>query len=135
MVGDLPRRRRLHRVAATWWEQARGDIVEAAHHSCQAGEPARAAGLLITHADDLVRTGRALAAADLAQRLIGGGRPAKAELLALRGDLLADTVRAAQAEDAHPAALGAAEPAPRPPLSWRPARVLSPRGPPSEAVG
>jgi len=131
MVGDLPRRRRLHRVAATWWEQARGDIVEAAHHFSQAGEPTRAAGLLTAHADDLVRTGQALAAADLAEHLIGGGQR---ELLALRGDLLADTVRAAEAEDAYRAALAAAEPTARPALSWRLARLLSQRGRPSEAV-
>jgi hypothetical protein len=134
MIADLPRRRLLHRVAAMWSEEVGGDIVEAAHHFSQAGEPDRAAGLLTAHADDLVRRGQALAAADLAERLIGRGQPAGSPLLALRGDLLADTVRAAEAEEAYRAALASADPADRPSLGWWLARLLSLRGQPAEAV-
>jgi len=139
MVGDLPRRRRLHRVAALWSEQARGDIVEAAHHFGQAGEFARAAELLTAHAADLVRRGQAVAAADQVERLLSrwpqaDQDPVVTHLLSLRGDLLADTVRAAEAEDAYRAALSAAGPPARPALLWRLARLLSQRGRPAEAV-
>jgi ATP/maltotriose-dependent transcriptional regulator MalT len=141
MVGDLPRRRRLHRVAATWSRQARGDVLEAAHHLMRAGDLVPAAELLTAHAADLTRRGRALAAADLAGHLLDRWQrdgpelgPLAVRLLGARGDLLADTIRAAEAEDAYRAALAAADGAARPRLAWRLARLLGQRGQPAEAV-
>src|SRR6266545_4117012 len=60
--------------------------------------------------------------------------PVVTHLLSLRGDLLADTVRAAEAEDAYRAALSAAGPPARPALLWRLARLLSQRGRPAGAL-
>jgi ATP/maltotriose-dependent transcriptional regulator MalT len=136
LVADLPRRRRLHAVAAAWSEQACGDVLEASYHCGRAGEPERAARLLVGHPAALVRCGQALAAADVAERLLVALPPAgdRTALLGVRGDLLADTVRAAEAEDAYRQALATADRAARPRLAWRLARLLSQRGRPAEAV-
>ena len=138
MIGDLDRRRRLHRVAARWSEQARGDILEAVYHFAQAGEVGRAADLLIGHAQELVARGQALAAADLAETVLdrwqaGDRADVERDLLIARGDLLAGTVRAAEAEMVYREVLAEFD-VTRPLVSWRLARLLSQQGRAAEAI-
>jgi ATP/maltotriose-dependent transcriptional regulator MalT len=140
MVGELQRRRRLHGVAAEWSEHGQGAILEAAYHFSQAGEAGRAADLLTAYTGELVSQGLALPAADLAETLLRRRRPASEEdpppwaLLAVRGELLANTVRTAEAAAAYRAAITAATPPRRPYLMWRLAQVLLQQGSTAEAV-
>jgi ATP/maltotriose-dependent transcriptional regulator MalT/transcriptional regulator with XRE-family HTH domain len=140
MVGDLHRRRRLHRVVAEWSEHRRGAILEAVYHFSQAGEADRAADLLTAYAGELVSQGLALPAADLAETLLRRRRPDGEEdppteaLLAVRGELLANTVRTAEAVVAYQEATVAAAPARRPYLMWRLAQVKLQQGSTAEAV-
>jgi len=136
MVSDLPRRRRLHRVAALWSEQAR-DVLEAGYHFAQAGEVSRAADLLTAHSGDLVGRGQALAAADLAESLLTARQVAdevRVDLLTVRGDLLANTVRVADAEAAYRQAMAAAEGPRRTGIAARLAQILIQCGDAGEAV-
>jgi ATP/maltotriose-dependent transcriptional regulator MalT len=141
LVGDLPRRRRLHRLAATWWLGWGGDPLEAAHHLGQAGELAGAVDLLAAQTDTLIGRGQALAAADLAGQLLGRVRALPGDhttlirdLLVVRGDLLVNTVRAAEAEAAYREAHGTAPTLLRSRLAGRLAQSLIQRGRAAEAV-
>jgi ATP/maltotriose-dependent transcriptional regulator MalT len=129
MVSELPRRRRLHRVAALWSLQ-RDDILEASHHFAQAGEPDPAAALLTAHASGLIGRGQALAAADLTERLLQGDLvdAIRLDLLTVRGDLLANTVRMDDAEAAYRQAMAAATGARRAQVGARLAQILVDRG-------
>lgn len=140
MVGDLHGRRQLHRVAAQWYEHRRGAILEAAYHFSQAGQAGRAADLLTVYAGELVSQGLALPAADLAETLLsrrrahGAEAPPTEALLAVRGELLANTVRTAEAEVAYREAVAAAAPARRPHLLWRLAQILLQQGRTADAM-
>jgi tetratricopeptide (TPR) repeat protein/transcriptional regulator with XRE-family HTH domain len=141
LVGDVARRRRLHRVAATWYELVREDALEAAWHFSQAGEVAQASEVLAGQVRALVRAGRALTAADLAGTLLrrarraGAGSDLVRQLLQTRGDLLVNTVRAAEAEAAYRQALAlGASPALHAQVAWRLAESLLQRAQVSEAL-
>jgi ATP/maltotriose-dependent transcriptional regulator MalT len=140
-VSDLRRRRLLHQVAATWSDQVGGDILEAAYHQAQAGETGRAAELLAAHTADLVGRGQALAAADLTERLLSArwqaGEDAdgfRLDLLTARGDLLANTVRVADAESSYRDAMAVAAGPRRAQIAARLAQLLIQRGAAPEAV-
>jgi len=113
LVGDLSRRRRLHRIAAAYYEQARDDPLEAAWHFSRAGDHAHATEVLASRARTLIARGQALPAADLATELLDRARRrstgvgAVRALLVLRGDLLVNTTRADEAEAAYREALAA----------------------------
>jgi ATP/maltotriose-dependent transcriptional regulator MalT/DNA-binding XRE family transcriptional regulator len=143
LAADPPHRRRLHHVAAVWSERAGGDPLEAAYHYGAAGESDEAAGVLVEYAEDLVHAGHALAAAELADGL--AARLARRDgiadpelvvaLLTVRGDLLVNTVLAADAEAAYRSALAAAAgPGARAEVTWRLAQSLAQRGQQPEAL-
>jgi tetratricopeptide (TPR) repeat protein/transcriptional regulator with XRE-family HTH domain len=141
LVSDVARRRRLHRVAATWYELVREDALEAAWHFSQAGEVAQATEVLAGQTRTLVRAGQALAAADLASALLrrarraGAGSDLVRQLLQIRGDLLVDTVRAGEAETAYRQALAlGASPALHAQVAWRLAESLLQRAQVAEAL-
>jgi ATP/maltotriose-dependent transcriptional regulator MalT/DNA-binding XRE family transcriptional regulator len=138
LIGDVARRRRLHRLAADWLEQARGDVLEAAWHFGQAGDLPQAAEVLAGQGRALFRRGQALSAADLAGALLtrAGRRPGPArQLHLLRGDLLMNTVRAGEAEAAYREALVLSRTAPlRAQVAWRLAESQLQRGQVAEAL-
>jgi tetratricopeptide (TPR) repeat protein/transcriptional regulator with XRE-family HTH domain len=141
LVGDVARRRRLHRVMATWYELVREDPLEAAWHLSQAGEIAQATEVLVGQIRALVRAGQALPAADLAGELlrrarrVGAGPDLVRQLLRAQGDLLVNTVRAGEAEAAYRQALAlGASPALHAQVAWRLAENLLQRGQVAEAL-
>jgi tetratricopeptide (TPR) repeat protein/transcriptional regulator with XRE-family HTH domain len=141
LVGDVARRRRLHRLIATWYELVREDPLEAAWHFSQAGEVAQATEVLVAQVRALVHAGQALPAADLALELLRRARRAGAgpelvrQLLQARGDLLVNTVRAGDAEAAYRQALAlGSSPALRAQVAWRLAENLLQRAQVSEAL-
>jgi tetratricopeptide (TPR) repeat protein len=138
LVGDVAHRRRLHRLAADWFEQARGDVLEAAWHFGQAGDLPQAAEVLAGQGRALFRRGQALPAADLAGALLtrASRRPGLArQLHLLRGDLLVNTVRAGEAEAAYREALVLSRTAPlRAQVAWRLAESQLQRGQVAEAL-
>ncbi|HEU5099000.1 MAG TPA: helix-turn-helix domain-containing protein, partial [Roseiflexaceae bacterium] len=102
---DLQRKRELHLIAAQWLEQQAGDVVEAAYHYGRANQPARGADLLDEQLNQVIDRGQALSAADVASELLAQARRRRGEsaelvrrLLAIRGALLVDTLRAEEAE-------------------------------------
>lgn len=114
LTTDLARRRALHRVAATWIERLGHDPVEAAYHAVRAGDWPQVAELLCDRAEELLRSGRALNAADLLgaalERVSSESTPDLARRLLLgRADLLANTDRAEDAADDYRRALSLAE--------------------------
>jgi transcriptional regulator with XRE-family HTH domain len=105
-------RRQLHRIAAEWSEHGLDDPIEASYHYAYAGELDDAAATLVEHAELLRERGRAFAAADMAEvvqrqarRHRAGGSDVVRRLLILRGDLLIETSRAAEAESSYRDAL------------------------------
>jgi tetratricopeptide (TPR) repeat protein/transcriptional regulator with XRE-family HTH domain len=142
LVGDLARRRRLHRAAAIWYEQARDDVLEAAWHLSQAGEYAATAEILAGRVRTLIGRGQALPAADLAAEVLARIRRRPAtdgdlvrRLLVLLGDLLVDTTRAQEAEAAYRDALALDAPPPvRAAVARRLAESLLQRGQVREAL-
>ncbi len=141
LVGDVARRRRLHRVVAAWYEVVREDPLEAAWHFGQAGEVAQATEVLVGQVRALVLAGQALPAADLAAVLLRRARRAGAgpdlvrQLLQAQGDLLVNTVRAGDAEAAYRQALSlSGSPALRAQVTWRLAESLLQRAQVSEAL-
>ena len=138
LAGDTRRRRNMHRLAAAYCEQALTDPLEASWHYARAGELAEAADLLVASVLDLTISGRSARAADLATELLGDGRLAEEtarQLLVARGDLLAHTERAGEAEDSYRDALARpAPPAVRAGVAWRLAQCMVQRGQVPEAL-
>jgi ATP/maltotriose-dependent transcriptional regulator MalT len=133
LVADMPRRRRLHGVAAAWSERAGDDPLEAAWHYLRAGSPDEAADLLALHTRTLLRRGQAAEAADLAAEVLRRDLPPEdaRSLLVARGDLLAGTDHAADAEAAYREALAVAGDAPATvaaQVTWRLSESLLLRG-------
>jgi len=141
LVGDLPRRRRLHRVAAIWSEHARDDVLEAAWHFSQADADGRAIEVMTDRVRTLIGRGQALAAGDLAtelrdrlRRRPAGGEPLRRAHV-LVGDLLVNTARADDAESAYRTALAASgSPALRATVARRLAESMLHRGQVPEAL-
>ena len=101
---ELRRKRELHRVAATWYE-AVSDTVEAAYHYAHANELALAVDALDDQIDPVIARGQALSAADVVDELLALVRRRRGDnadllrrLLSIRGALLVNTLRAAEAE-------------------------------------
>lgn len=138
LAGDTRRRRNLHRLAAAHCEQVLTDPLEASWHYTRAGEPAEAADLLVASVPELTLGGRCARAADLANELLGGGQLAEEatrQLLVARGDLLAHTERAGEAEDSYRNAFARpAPPAVRAGVAWRLAQCMLQRGQVPEAL-
>ena len=140
LVGELGRRRRLHGVAATWSEQARDDLLEAAWHFRHAGHDAQAVEILTGRIRTLIGLGQAYPAADLARdllRRVARGREGERarRLHLLLGDLLVGTSRAEEAESAYQTALRAsAQPSVRADVAGRLAECLLQRARVPEAL-
>src|SRR5579859_3402096 len=114
LVSDLRRRRALHRAAARWYEQAQDDVLEAAAHYQRAGDLRQAVEVLADRGHSLVNQGQAMAAAEVAERLLAAatGRrdpdgALRRQLLTLHGDMLLNSVRLAEAEADYRQALAA----------------------------
>ena len=148
LVADLPRRRRLHRIAAKWSEDAKGDRIEAAHHYGLAGDLASAVEVMADQGEALANRGQVLMAAEVVDEVLAQLRRRSSEsqdlvrrLLMLRGDLLKSTLRSSEAEANYREALAlasrpAAQPAPiiRAQIAYRLAQCLLQRGGGAEAV-
>jgi tetratricopeptide (TPR) repeat protein len=133
LVADVARRRRLHAVAAAWSERAGDDPLEAAWHYLRAGSPDEAADLLVVHTRTLLRRGQAADAAELAADVLRRDLPPEdvPRLLVARGDLLAGSDHAADAEAAYRQALeraGGAPPTVAAQVTWRLSECLLLRG-------
>ena len=123
----------LHRLAASV-AMRRKEWVEAAHHWTQAGDWAQAAALLTGELTGALPAGQIFPAVAVIDQLLDRpGEPAPAEeertwrarLLARRGDLLINTLRAAEARANYRAAMQAtAEPVARAQLAHQLARSL-----------
>ena len=138
---DRPRAQRLHEVAALWSERVTSQFVEAAYHYANAGALDRAGELLAEQRHELIQHGQAFAAVDVIDMLLaqvrqrGGSGDINRQLLTLRADLLAGTLRAAEAEANYRAALQqAGPPTIRAQICARLASCLTQRGQPAEAV-
>jgi tetratricopeptide (TPR) repeat protein len=143
LVSDLARRRRLHRVAAEWVERAHGDLLLAAHHYARSDDLQQAMEVLADRAEALRELGQAMAAAEVVDELLARARRAPSgrdaqlicPLLTLRGDLLAPTVRVAEAEANYRSALTmAGHPAVRARITARLAFSMVQRGLGREAL-
>jgi tetratricopeptide (TPR) repeat protein/transcriptional regulator with XRE-family HTH domain len=137
LVGTAAGRPRLHRLAAEHCDRVLDDPLEASWHYARAGCPAEATELLATRVADIAASGRGIAGAELAAELLGTGPAAEAErqLFVARGDLLAHTEQAGDAEEAYRHALARpASAAVRAEVSWRLAQCLLQRGQVPEAL-
>jgi ATP/maltotriose-dependent transcriptional regulator MalT/DNA-binding XRE family transcriptional regulator len=101
---ELARRRKLHAAAAEWEEQARDDMPEAAYHYGCADMLAQAVDVLSDQSAVLSRLGQAFSAVEVIDGLlvrVRRQRDTKRELtcrlLLVRGELLANTLRAQEA--------------------------------------
>jgi tetratricopeptide (TPR) repeat protein/transcriptional regulator with XRE-family HTH domain len=103
LVSDLPRRKRLHRLAGQWSE-TRGEIVEAAYHYFRAGRLKQAVDVIADQGSLLFARGQGVAAAALIEDLLAHVRQRDPQpdllrrLLMTHGDLLAFTARAKAGE-------------------------------------
>jgi tetratricopeptide (TPR) repeat protein len=105
-------RRRLHLLAAECCRQAGvGDTIEVAFHLVQAGEAEEAVDWLMDQLAEVRNLGMVAGAAEIVEQALAGGhvrrRDAglKRRLLGLKGDLLVNTPRAEEAEQAFREAL------------------------------
>ena len=132
LAATTARRRRLHALVARWEERARGDGLEAAFHFSRAGRPERARAALAQQANTFIDSGQIDTAATLVDDVLAQVRRKRGDqsallrqLLATRGYLLADTLRAAEAEAAYREALTlASQPSVRAQLTYRLASIL-----------
>lgn len=148
LVSDLPRRRKLHGVAAEWTEGAPERVVEAAHHYTRAGRWQDAVEVIAGQSEALSNVGQHLAAAAVVDELLAQLRRKDAagaevvtavrRLLTARGDLLRSSLRAPEAEASYREALAMSGPGrSAAPVRARVARSLAQcllqRGEPDEA--
>jgi tetratricopeptide (TPR) repeat protein len=142
LATDVRRRRRLHRLAAEWLEQTPGGAVETAYHYVRADALQQAAEVLADHSEVLLRSGQALAAAEVVDEALLQARRAHdtqpdllRRLLSFRGDLLAHTTRADVAEASYREALAlAGQSDTRAQIGRRLADTLTQRGQAEEAL-
>jgi tetratricopeptide (TPR) repeat protein len=103
LVSDLPRRKRLHRIAGQWSEE-HGEIVEAAYHYFRAGRLKQAVDVIADQGAWLFACGQGVVAATLIEELLAHARQRDPQpdllrrLLMTHSDLLAFTVRAREGE-------------------------------------
>ncbi|MGH2582496.1 MAG: tetratricopeptide repeat protein [Anaerolineales bacterium] len=105
LAADPSKAKSVHILAASLYDQADGDIVEAAYHYLQAGDLERVTDVLADQAENLIVRGlgdAALQVVDEAlprvRRLGADGQIMLRHLLSLRGELLVSTPRAEEAE-------------------------------------
>jgi ATP/maltotriose-dependent transcriptional regulator MalT/DNA-binding XRE family transcriptional regulator len=141
LAGDSARRRALHRLAGDWLAGRSEQEVEAAFHYGRANQLQSAAEVLTDRAGDIINRAQAFAAVEVVDELIARARRTKKNatplrlLLTLRGDLLASTTRANEAEANYREALTlTAQPAPRADIAIRLAQNLSARNRAAEAL-
>ncbi|MCI0398204.1 MAG: hypothetical protein L0322_25185, partial [Chloroflexi bacterium] len=142
----LPLRRQwqqqLHRAAAEWWETSQDNIVEAAYHCLQLNDLAQVVELLLDQGNWLFDQGQGPAAVEVVEEALARlpQRPSlksvalRRQLLTIRGELLARTMRTAEAEENYRQALAlATEPAVRAHVTARLADLLNAHGQIEEA--
>ncbi len=142
LVSDLPRRKRLHRIAGQWSEE-HGEIVEAAYHYFRAGRLKQAVDVVTDQGSWLFSRGQGAVAVALIEELLAHAQQRDPQpdllrrLLTTRGDLLAFTVRAREGETSlKQAAVLAreADPKVRAEIAVALGRVLARRGQMNEAL-
>lgn len=138
---DLKRRRDLHRFAGDWLAGQPEQELEAAFHYGRANRLQQAVEVLTDQAEEIVNRAQALAGVEIVDELIARARRQKKSqpwlrpLLTLRGDLLAQTTRAPEAEANYRAALAlTTQPALRAHIAIRLAQNLSSRNRAAEAL-
>jgi ATP/maltotriose-dependent transcriptional regulator MalT len=143
LVSDLPRRKRLHRIAGQWSEE-HNEIVEAAYHYFRAGRLKQAVDGIANQGAWLFAQGQSAVAAALIEEMLAYARQRDPQpdllrrLLTTHGDLLAFTVRAREGETSlEQAAVLAreADPKVRAEIAVVLGRVLARRGQMNEALG
>ena len=141
LANDLPRRRRLHHLAAEWSELAESDVVEAAYHYGRAGELVRASDVLDQQGARLISLGKSLSTAAVIAELLALVRRRRASpsverrLRVVRGDVLLPTARSAEAEEDYAAAFALADtPQVRAYIGWRLMQVHVQRGRAAAAI-
>ena len=136
-------RKRLHRLAAEWWEIGADNAVEAAFHWMRAGDLEQAAEIIGVRSEDLFHRGQAKAAVEVADEILDRARRKRGDrsallrrLLAARGDLLRGTLRAADAEASYREALSLAQgqPVVRAQIVRNLAQILLQRGQTADAL-
>ena len=141
-MSDLPRRKRLHRIAGQWSEE-HNEIVEAAYHYFRAGRLKQAVDVITDQGTWLFSRGQGVVAATLIEEMLAHARQRDPQpdllrrLLTTHGDLLAFTVRAREGETSlEQAAVLAreADPKVRAEIAVVLGRVLARRGQMNEAL-
>jgi tetratricopeptide (TPR) repeat protein len=104
LSGDPQRLRRFHLMAAAWYEERPGEVLETSHHYGRGGRPAGVADVLTDQIEILYNRGEAESAAQVVDEALAQARRAPRNpdlilrLLVLRGDLLVNTLRAGESE-------------------------------------
>ena len=141
LAPDVQQRRRLHHIAAVWFEQSGVDLVEAAYHYACADELEYAVEVLTDRRSILLSRGQAYATVEIVDDLLARARRHDDQvamirkLLLIRGDLLVSTLRTAEAETNYREALALAnQPTLRAFIIQRLADSLAQRGQAYEAL-
>lgn len=142
LIADLPRRKRLHTIAAQWLEQVTNDVAEAAHHYAHAGKFDQAVDVLTDQGAVLFGCGQAGNVAEIVDDLLkriaqcrGETTDLRRRLLLVRGDVLLHTVRSKEAEANYREALALAkQPTLRAQIVRRLAMSMLQRGAVAEAL-
>ena len=139
---NLVQRRALHRLAGEWLATDPDQFLQSAYHLGRADDLKSAVDLLVDQASTLIEQGETEMGVQVIDELIGRVRRQKKAqellrpLLTVRGDLLADTPRVAEAEENYREALGLTrQPAVRAHIALRLAGSLIARNHASEALG
>ncbi len=105
LATDPDQWKKMHLLAARYSEQGLGDIVEAAYHYCRASKLEEMAGALADQGTALFNQGKGQAALEVLDDGIAQARRKRTapagllrRLLTVRGDLLASSLRAGEAE-------------------------------------
>ncbi|MCI0575744.1 MAG: hypothetical protein L0332_32840, partial [Chloroflexi bacterium] len=131
---SAPWKRQLHQAAAEWWETSQDNVVEAAYHTLQLNDLGQVVEILLDQGAWLFDQGQGPAALEVVDQALARlpQRPSlknatlRRQLLTIRGELLAYTMRTTEAEENYRQALAlATEPAVRAQVTVRLAEHLS----------
>lgn len=145
LASDPERLRHIHHLAANWYKTKGGEVLETAHHYCRAEEPSNVAEVLADQVETIYNRGEAEAVAEIVGEALLQARRDTNDLnlvcclLSIRGDLLVNTARAAEAETSYREAFALAiqlalDPPSQARLALKLAQCLLQRGQTGEAL-
>lgn len=145
LASDPERLRHIHHLAASWYKTKGSEVLETAHHYCRAEEPSNVADTLADQVETIYNRGEAEAVAEIVgEALLQARRDTNdlnlvCRLLSIRGDLLVNTARAAEAETSYREAFALAiqlalDPPSQARLALKLAQCLLQRGQTGEAL-